>query len=141
MSADGFGGAMASLAAYEILPEQDLVIVPCAGGFDLAWWCALMDAVLGDLVYHPGMSFLIDRRHARSAPTRADVEGIAAYVRDRGDALRGGRWAVVVSSRAERRMVRRLARASVGHGIVTVRAFEDGRAAMEWLRGRTVPAP
>ena len=132
MSADGFGGAMASLAAYEILPEQGLVIVPYAGPFHLGWWRALMDAVLEDVRYRPGMSFLVDRRRARSAPTRPDVEGRSEYARRHGDALRGGRWAVVTVSEAEGEMARLLGWMGGTHHTVPVRPFAEEGAAMDW---------
>ncbi len=132
MSADGFGGAMASLAAYEILPEQGLVIVPSAGTFHLGWWRALMDVVLDDARYRPGMSFLVDRRRARSAPTRPDVEGMSDYARRHGDALRGARWAVVTGSESEREMARLLGWLGAAHHTVLVRPFAEEGAAMDW---------
>jgi len=121
------------LPDFEFYADRALVIVHCAGRCDAGAWCALLDAVLDDPRWRPGMSLLVDRRRTVAAPTRADVEAMVGFFRRRATDMRGARCAVVTGTPAACGMARMLETVAERDAVVVARAFDDDGGAMEWL--------
>jgi hypothetical protein len=102
-----------------------------------AEWCAVMDELLVDRHFRPGMPAISDRRQLQEAPVTSTLQEMARYVGARRDAFGAARWAVVTATPAEYGMVRMAAVLFEGAGSqIELRAFTDADEAVAWAQER-----
>jgi hypothetical protein len=101
-------------------------------------WRSVMDQLLRDPLFKPGLHLLSDRRRLCEAPTTRMVESMSHYVGARRERFGKGRWAIATGTPAEYGMVRMaevLFEAVGSH--MTLRAFTNFDEAERWaLVGR-----
>jgi hypothetical protein len=123
----------AMFASYEIDPAASEVRMTYHVHPTSRNWTRLMDEILKDPRFVPGMSFLFDKREVGATPDNAYAEAVARYFREHRDQI--GRCAVLVKGLLAYGMAR------VCDGYCAddrVRSFTDVHEAEEWLAGRTV---
>ncbi len=98
-------------------------------------WCSVMDELLRDPLFRPGLHLLSDRRRVCEALSTRMVEGMSHYVGTRRERFGKRRWAVATGTPAEygmARMAEVLFEAVGSH--VTLRAFTNFDDAERWAQ-------
>jgi hypothetical protein len=96
-------------------------------------WRSVMDELLRDPLFRPGLHLLSDRRRLCEASTTRMIENMSHYVAARRDRFGRGRWAIATGTPAEYGMVRmaEVLFETVGSH-VTLRAFTNFDEAERW---------
>jgi hypothetical protein len=99
-------------------------------------WCAVMDELVADPDFRPGLPFVSDRRRLGEAPTTNTLRAMAEYVGKRRDDFGPARWAIVTGTPAEYGMVRmgEVLFGSAG-SLIHLRPFTDMDEATAWATG------
>lgn len=117
---------------YRVDPNDSIVYVTNDGtSFDE--WRIVMDRLLVDSEYRPGMDFVVDRRQA-PPPEMSYVQATAGYVTAHSDRFRDSRSALVVTGSAAYGMgrVAEVLYESTPHAL---QVFTDYETAESWVRG------
>jgi hypothetical protein len=97
-------------------------------------WSAAMMAIMADPGCHPGLCVLMDRTSA-GPPTTEFLRGLAAFVDEHRDVVRGWSVAMVVADTASYGMAR-MGQALLARAGVSFEIFQTPADAEGWLRQR-----
>lgn len=124
--------------AYQILPEENLVMNTISGVFTFKDYLALMEAILEDGRFERSMNMFWDFRNSSlKAFSNRDIEGIRNYILANKE------------RRGENYHVAFLVNKSIDYGLsrmyqiisedlpVTFQVFYDEHKALDWIRGRS----
>jgi hypothetical protein len=107
--------------SYEIDPHDGVVRLLRTHHPSFLEWRGLVESVLIDPAFTPGLAILDDRREDREAPPRAEVEAVAAWIRANADRLGSVRWAIVLDSSAK-----------AAYGMARAAEFLAGTSGVMW---------
>lgn len=94
----------------------------------------LIQQLVSSEKFRPGMCILHDRREARGAPTKRDIQESLRVIQQHREQLEGCRWALVVGDPLEYGMGR-MASAMADDSVVEMQVFYDWHEAHQWLLG------
>ncbi len=120
---------------YSIDESEGIVRVVHHAEQEFREWAAVMDAILVDPRYRPGMGFLVDRRAVGPLET-PQLHRIVSFMGSRlDDGFADTSWAIVVGGTADFGMARMSQALAADHPTV-IEVFHDEEAALAWLRRR-----
>ena len=100
-------------------------------------WCAVMDDLIVDRHFRPGMPLVSDRRRLAEPPTTSTLQEMARYVGVRRDAFGSTRWAIVTATPAEYGMVRMGSVLFEGAGSrIELQPFTEMETAIAWATAK-----
>lgn len=121
---------------YEIHPLQGLVTITRTHHPTFDEWRAFMERLLIDPKFRSGSAIVDDRRCVSAAPSRNEVEIIAAWIRTNAPRFGDIRWAVVVDPAAQAAFgMARVSESLTDRSGVTVRPFTSLDVARAWACG------
>lgn len=120
---------------YRFAPDEPIVRCTCSADAGFAEWVAMMERLIADPDFRPGLGFLNDFS-AHPAPSAAEIRAVEGWLAEHAVRLGPARWAVVVGGAAAYGMTRMLEMLLESEGAhrIAVRAFRDPVAAETWLR-------
>lgn len=121
--------------SYDIDLDASFVILRFTGETDFAAYRAVMDGVLADPRFRPGMCWLSDRRATTELPSADFVRRLTDYIGTHSPTFARCGWAVVTGTLGDYGMARMAELLSERHE-ADVRAFMDYDEAVAWLHAR-----
>ena len=121
---------------YEIDPRDGVIRLIRTHHPSFAEWRGLVESMLTDPAFKPGLAILDDRREDRETPPRSEVEAVAAWIRANADRLGAIKWAIVLDASARAAFgMARAAELLADTSSVKWRVFTSYEDARAWATG------